>query len=161
MSTTENDVGVLVIGFGNPLRGDDGAGCYVVQQLAQQGHAKHLTTMEVHQLMPELAAPISNASRVIFVDAAQDLPAGLVSTSSIAPSPAGLTEQPTMTHHLDPPELLALARRVFGRCPPAELLAIGACEFDVGERLSPVVQFACDRVVEHLTGVLTTATAHA
>ncbi len=57
----------LVIGIGNPTRSDDGAGHAVVfglSRLVPDG-----TYRAVHQLTPDLAEDLAEASLVVFVDA--------------------------------------------------------------------------------------------
>ena len=58
---------LLVIGVGNTLRGDDGAGIRVVEQIRRSPDAPECLT--VHQLTPELADTIRLHARVCFVDA--------------------------------------------------------------------------------------------
>ena len=61
--------GVLVIGVGNPLRGDDGLGWHAAEHLRERLVELHATVTSCHQLIPELAEPVSRAERVIFIDA--------------------------------------------------------------------------------------------
>ncbi|MGC9951301.1 MAG: hydrogenase maturation protease [Bryobacteraceae bacterium] len=115
--------GVVVIGYGNSLRGDDGAGPFV---------ANHIPgAIACHQLTPELAEPISKADRVIFVDAHAGVPAGQISIRPVAPCPSSLL------HRCDPATLLAWSQQLYGRAPEAILIGIGAGSFDLGEGLSP------------------------
>jgi hydrogenase maturation protease len=60
--------GTLIIGYGNPLRGDDGLGWQVAGELAKCVDAL-ISAVAVQQLTPELAEPVSDADLVIFVDA--------------------------------------------------------------------------------------------
>jgi hydrogenase maturation protease len=59
----------LVIGHGNELRGDDGAGPSVARAVASW-HLPGVRTLAVHQLTPELAEDLAQTKRVVFVDAA-------------------------------------------------------------------------------------------
>ena len=61
----------LIIGYGNPLRGDDGLGWQVASELAKCVDAL-ISVVAVHQLTPELAEPVSDADLVIFVDSSCD-----------------------------------------------------------------------------------------
>lgn len=61
---------VIVIGYGNTLRSDDGAGQKVAEILASW-HLPQVRSISVHQLTPELAAPIAEAELAIFVDVYQ------------------------------------------------------------------------------------------
>jgi hydrogenase maturation protease len=46
--------GTLLIGYGNPLRGDDGLGWQVADQVARDAD-KSIKVVATHQLTPELA----------------------------------------------------------------------------------------------------------
>ena len=63
---------MLIIGYGNPLRGDDGVGWRVAEAAGTALPEGAATVLAVHQLTPELSAPISRAGRVVFVDAAAE-----------------------------------------------------------------------------------------
>ena len=65
--------GILVIGYGNTLRGDDGVGPKVAETVGAL-RLPGVRTLICQQLSPEHAAPISVADTVIFVDAAVDAP---------------------------------------------------------------------------------------
>ncbi len=62
---------LLVIGYGNPLRGDDGVGPAVSGAIAVLG-LPGVRALSVHQLTPELAAEAAGARVAVFVDAAVD-----------------------------------------------------------------------------------------
>ena len=63
--------GILVIGYGNELRGDDGIGPRVAEAVAARNHPG-VRVRIVCQLVPELAAELAEARTVIFVDALMD-----------------------------------------------------------------------------------------
>src|SRR5689334_3921419 len=97
----------LVVGIGNPLRQDDGVGRRIAEALAG---------LSSHQLTVELAEPLSRVDRAVFIDAADTGdPPGTVSCRVLYPAEAALT----LSHHLTPSVLLALARHLYGRCPEA------------------------------------------
>lgn len=120
----------LVIGYGNTLRRDDGVGVEVAQTIAAMD-LPGVNVITRHQLVPELAAPISEADTVIFVDAdatAKDE----AELRSIEPAPGSRI----MAHAADPRSLLALSRQVFGGSPQAWSLAIPVEDFGFGLGLS-------------------------
>ena len=122
---------MLVIGYGNTLRGDDGVGPKVaeaVEALKLPG----VRTFTCQQLSPEHAEVISQAGRVVFVDAAVDVPKE-VQLRELVP---GDTTQ-LMAHAADPRTMLALARDVFGHVPQAWWLTIPVVNLEFGEELSP------------------------
>lgn len=125
------DSALLVIGYGNTLRGDDGVGPRVaeaVEAMAIPGVRVHVCAL----LTPELAEQISQARSVVFVDAAVDAP-NVVRLQRIE----ARESPPVMVHAADPRTMLALARDVFGRAPRAWWLTIPAVELGFGEGLSP------------------------
>jgi hydrogenase maturation protease len=130
--------GLLIIGYGNTLRTDDGVGPKVadaVEALALAG----VRTLACPLLTPELAEPISKAGVVIFVDAAVDAPLEVLRRKL---EPAANSQ--VMAHAASPPTLLALARDVFGHAPEAWLLSIPVTSLGVGEKLSSLAQRGFD-----------------
>ena len=125
---------ILVIGYGNTLRSDDGVGPRVAEAVDAMG-LPGVCTMTCQQLSPEHAAPIAQADRVIFVDASVEAPRE-VRVRELAP---GTTTQ-LMAHAADPQTMLALARDVFGHAPRAWWLTIPAVELGFGETLSTEAQ---------------------
>ena len=126
----ESPAGLLIIGYGNTLRRDDGVGPKVADAVAE------LALPGVHALAcplltPELADPVSRARVAVFVDAAVDAPRE-VQLRKLVPAD---TSQ-LMAHAASPATLLALARDVFGHAPEAWLLTIPAENIGIGEELS-------------------------
>jgi len=157
MNAIATDARVMVIGYGNPLRGDDGVGWVAAQRLGERVQSEQITSIGVHQLTPELAETISKVDRVIFIDAAVNQPAGYLSYRSVEPVNAGRL----MAHHLSPEALLAMSKRLFGRCPQAHLITVGGECFEHRDDLSPAVERACERLVVHLQEMLCGVLCHA
>jgi hydrogenase maturation protease len=132
---------VLVIGYGNPLRGDDGVGCVVAEEVARHicDPESRVQVIACHQLNPELAEAIAEMRAVIFVDASLDLQPGEVTIAAVS---ADRFSPAQFTHQLKPSALLAAAAELFGQAPPAKTVAIGAVSFDAGMQLSPHVRVA-------------------
>lgn len=128
MMKTQN---ILVIGYGNTLRRDDGVGPRVAEAV-EALRLPGVRTLVCQQLSPEHADPISLADTVVFVDAAVDAPTE-VQFRRLEP---GDTTQ-LMAHAADPRTMLALSRDVFGHVPKAWWLTIPAVEMSFGEDLSP------------------------
>ena len=127
---------LLVIGYGNELRSDDGVGPKIAAAV-EELNLKSVRTVSCQQLTPELAELISKVDRVVFVDAARD------GSSSVDLRPIEPMEtEPVMTHATDPQSLLALARQVFGHCPTAFWLTIPVVNIGFGDQLSGSAQEA-------------------
>jgi hydrogenase maturation protease len=138
----------LVIGIGNRLRSDDGAGLLLAEALATE--IPVLQVLLCDQPTPELAVAISRAEAVLFVDAlvgaATEGPTAAVPQPRLEPIQATTTGDPA-GHGLTPSGLLALSAALFGSCPPAwQLLIPGEC-WDVGDQLSPTAASACSRAM--------------
>ena len=132
---------ILVIGYGNPLRGDDGVGCVIAEELARRisDPESKVQVVACHQLNPELAEPIAETQAVIFIDASVELKPGEVRVSAVAPdrfSPAAFA------HSMKPGALLATASELFGQAPPAKSVGIGVANMEAGMTLTPQVRGA-------------------
>jgi hydrogenase maturation protease len=121
---------LLVIGYGNTLRGDDGVGPRVAEAI-EELNLPGVSTLSCGLLTPELADPISRARCVVFVDAAVDK-AGKVLVRPLGPADTAQI----MAHAADPRTMLALARDVFGHAPRAWWLTIPAQNLGIGEEFS-------------------------
>jgi len=126
----------LVIGYGNTLRRDDGVGPLAAEAVRSWDLAG-VATMSMIQLTPEIAEPLSKAKLAIFIDARIANPDGPfgVQVCPLEPAETGAFSQ---GHSGDPRRLLALAREVFGFCPPAWLMTVPAADLELGEGLSPL-----------------------
>jgi hydrogenase maturation protease len=127
----------LVIGYGNTLRRDDGAGPMVADAVAGWG-VSGLTAWSVHQLTPELAESVSRADLVVFVDARHAQGGEKVILAPVSPDPSSTG---VIGHVSDPGVVLYLAEALYGRCPEAAwLITIPAIDLEMGEGLSPQAQ---------------------
>ena len=126
---------LLVIGYGNTLRRDDGVGPKVADAIAAM-KLPAVCSLACHQLTPELAGTISQRCGVVFVDAAMDAKSEVVELREIQPADAGQI----FAHATDPCSLLALARQVYGHCPRAWSLAIPVEDLGFGDGLSALAE---------------------
>lgn len=129
---------ILVIGVGNTLRRDDGAGWLFAEALAaaleKAGRRVHLETR--HQLTLELAIEAAELqpAAIVFVDA---------SASVQEATPGRLDEvmiSPVAGHSLTPAMLWALMRRLYAVDAPGWLVQTPAEDFGHGEGLSELAQ---------------------
>jgi hydrogenase maturation protease len=136
---------ILIIGYGNPLRGDDGLGWHVAGSLRLLLEEPRIKVLACHQLTPELAESISKADMAIFVDAASCGEPGSLMCQEVHPQEPASS---AFTHHGTPPALLFSAERLYGSAPEAWLFSVPGESFDLAETLSPAVAAAVPRVVE-------------
>jgi hydrogenase maturation protease len=138
---------VMLIGYGNPMRGDDGLGWHVADLLIRCEMEPDVEIRTCHQLTPELAEPISQADFVVFIDAHIGLTPGLITSTQV--EPASIVEIPS-THHLTPPTLLGLAKQLYGQCPEAVVMSIAGQSFELGTALSDAVLAAIPQLLEYV-----------
>ena len=136
---------VLLIGYGNTLRRDDGAGPAVVARFA--GRAG-LRVLVVHQLVPELADELAGCRRVVFVDAAVGV--DCVQVRPLAPT----TRAGGLGHTGDPARLLALTAALHDRVPAACLVTIPAHDLGYGEGFSAAAAVAMDEATAAVEGLV-------
>lgn len=129
----------LVIGYGNPLRGDDALGHAAAEAIASL-QIPNVEVIRVHQLLPELCDNIKNADRVLFIDAAILDDAQGFRCERIHP----IRSHVALGHHETAGNVLALAGELYDRVPEAWLLSVAACSFEHGASISPFAQANLD-----------------
>jgi hydrogenase maturation protease len=148
---------ILIIGYGNSLRGDDGAGLVLAERLeeAWQDRQVEVERLALHQLTPELILEISReeVTSVVFVDTRAVPPEATDLQVWISPLQAGGTS-PSLGHHLDPAALLALAGLLYDKWLPAWLVTVPGVDFTHREALSPTAQQALVTAPELSTKLL-------
>ncbi len=141
---------VLIVGFGNPGRGDDGLGPVLAEEIA----AARLpgVTVEIdYQLAVEHAAMVAACDTVYFLDATVDTTCDPFAVQPLLPEP-GLD---FTSHSLPPARVLALAQDLYGARPEAWLLSVAGERFDVFDtrlsrrarrRLEAAKRYLVDRI---------------
>ena len=139
---------ILIIGTGNLLRGDDGAGIRAVQEIARRYPAMECIT--AHGLMPEMAERIIRADLVLFVDASVRTPD--VRVSHLSGEGASPLED---AHGFTPAGLLSFAGKVYGqRVPDAVLFEIPVVSTDLNDRLSAGAEASVREVISRIDVLL-------
>lgn len=157
---SEPFLSILVVGYGNELRGDDGAGAAVARSI-EAAQLPGVTVRLMHQLTPELADVIVSFGRVLFVDAA--FPPGgalrvnrLRSTTSPAVS-TSTSQAPTLGHVARPEELLRLAECLHGRVPEAWWIGVPTESFALGAAFSATTLQGIQDAVQEIARLCTSA----
>ena len=148
MTHVANDI--LIIGYGNPGRQDDGLGPALAEAL-EQFDLPGVTVDSDYQLTVEHAELASRHSVVIFADATKDDQESFTWTRIVA----GAAGVRFSSHHLDPPDVLALSRDLFASEPGGYVLAMRGRRFgelEIGlsteaqKDLKAAVDFLLDRI---------------
>jgi len=121
---------VLVLGYGNPGRQDDGLGPAAAAEVGTWDWPG-VTACDNYQLVIEDAVDISEHDVVWFVDAARS------GAEPYEVRRLSAAHAITFTSHLVKPEaLLAIAARYYGKSPEAYLVGIRGYEFEFLEGLT-------------------------
>lgn len=139
----------FVVGYGNDLRSDDGAGRWVADQIEGR-ELPGVGVRSISQLTPELALDIAGRDVVVFVDADVD-----VSELTVRPVEAKATGAQTMTHHGDPATLLALVSAVGEGPRRAYVVSIPATDLAMGLTMTEATRAAADEAVSRVVDLLT------
>lgn len=134
-----------ILGFGNPLREDDGVAARALEGL--EAPWPDVAVEIVPELVPELAEELADLEGVVFVDAGRRGAPGDVCSTTLG---AGRGSSPPSSHALDPASLLEYTERLFGRRPKAVLVTVAGKSFGFGTGLSEEVSAAIPRARERI-----------
>ncbi len=138
----------LVIGYGNDLRSDDGAGRVVADRISAMD-LPGVSVRSVMQLTPELALEIAKVDTVVFVDASVEVDettATAVETEAVEPS--------AMTHYSTPGVLLGMTATVGDVPTRAVAISIPVTDIGLGMELTPMTEIGVDQAVTMVTEIV-------
>ncbi len=141
---------ILILGFGNPDRQDDGVAWHVLRELmVSYGMSKpetldiddFLTDRSVHfqfqlQLLPEIAYDLNKYGRAVFIDAHTGAVPLNVNLTEVTPE----FQNSPLTHHLTANSLLAITQKIHNSHPNSILVSIRGYEFAFSQELSSQTQ---------------------
>lgn len=126
---------LLVLGIGNPSRGDDALGSLFLERVeavfAREAEAGLVEFITDFQLQVEHALDLEGRRRVVFVDASVRAEPPFEYAPAVAQRDATFS-----THAMSPSAVLETHRSVVGEPPPSWVLAIRGVRFELGEPLS-------------------------
>jgi len=149
---------LLVIGIGNPSRGDDALGPKLIERLAERD-LPEVELLTDFQLQVEYLLDLHGRTAVIFVDASVSCQEPFVC------SPASANHDATFSTHTMSPEAVLDAYAVHYQCAPpaAYILAIRGYSYDLGDPLSVSAARNLDAaetyILERLDQLLATTSA--
>ncbi|MCU0370825.1 MAG: hydrogenase maturation protease [Bacteroidales bacterium] len=125
---------ILIYGYGNPGREDDGLGIELVKRLEEwsiQSGFEGLTFDSNYQLNIEDAELISTKDLVVFVDASTEDIEDYLLTEVTGEKDVAFT-----THAASPGYIVKLCTELFDKCPKVMLLHIKGYRWELKEGLS-------------------------
>jgi len=145
---------ILVYGYGNPGRQDDGLGVLCakkVKQWAEKHFPKAVDVDMNYQLNIEDAEKISHYDQVIFADASCENIPGFALTI-LKPS---LTQLEFTMHAVSPAYVLHLCQTLFGKQPETHLLHVRGYQWGIQEGLTDKAKQNLEKSIEAVTTYLT------
>ncbi|TWU34268.1 hydrogenase maturation protease [Novipirellula artificiosorum] len=143
-----NHLPSLIMGCGNPERGDDGLGPALIDRLARL-HRSDIETDADYQLNIEDAAALVGRQRVLFVDASVSAPEPFLLEPLEPTSEIAFT-----SHSVTPGAVLALCQDHFHHSPEAWVMGIRGYRFEMGDGLTSAAQANLDAAFAHVIELL-------
>jgi hydrogenase maturation protease len=142
---------ILVVGLGNPYRGDDAIGIRAAEEFEAMNQDSTVEVMVAQELLPELAEVISHTDLLVFLDAKAGGVLGSIEVSELKPPELG---SGVFLHTLTMETLLSTAGTLFGHSPKAMLISLAGENFEFGSHLSPEVEEALPLFLERIKEVI-------
>ncbi len=140
---------ILLIGYGNTLRSDDGVGWYVADSIIGK-LGDRIDIIKADQITVEMTEDIKDRKLVIFVDAHVSDKDDWLKAEEIFPDlKFGMT-----AHIFTPSALLALCEKIYNKCPKAYLFSIKGINYDFGEKLSEQTKSSAETAVTQITELI-------
>lgn len=137
------ETNILVIGYGNPARCDDGVGEYVAKRLLSEDIGIDILTLQ--ELGPELCEDISGCELIFFVDAGIEQEEPFL-IREITPK----YKTPIFSHHITPEMLLAITEELYKIKPKSYLVSIKGYNFDFGFELTETARQNSEKAIEKI-----------
>lgn len=146
---------ILVIGYGNTHRSDDGAGYRAALDYLNATPAGAVQVIAQELLKPQVVEEMSTADLVIFLDSSncQGEPGAVAEQEVIADRRADGLFAPPLT----PARALQACRVVYRRSPRTVLISVRGDNFGFGARLSPAVEAALPEMLTRLKAIVSAA----
>lgn len=144
---------VLIFGYGNPARGDDGLGSRVIELIQSGQEQAQFDAITDYQLQAEHSLDLVHRRQVIFIDA---------SVSADAPfefAPVLPARDDSYTSHaMSPAAVLAVYEQVCDQAlPETNVLSIRGYEFGLGSPISTGAEENMQQAIRFLRQLLATA----
>ncbi len=143
---------ILVYGYGNPGRMDDGLGSELVNALEQWAKENNMDNIEFdsnYQLNIEDAYEISTKDIVIFVDASREDIDDFLLTKVDENSKLSFT-----SHEASPGYIYHLSNKLFNKSPKTFLLHIKGYKWDFQQGLSEKAKLNLNKAIAYMKIVL-------
>ena len=140
---------ILILGLGNPLRGDDGIGPRVIEELTRRELPEGATALDAGSGGLDLLQVLEGWKRAVIVDAA-DIGREPGQFARFTPDEARFvgSQDTTSLHNAGLAEVLALADAVGQSLPKLVIFGVQPEKTDWGEGLSEVIEATLPGLVD-------------
>lgn len=165
MSHLKENQKTLILGYGNPDRGDDGVAWYILSKIARH-FKKSLDEEQIEcclvqltdmiylwfnmQLIPEISEQLAQYPQAVFVDAHTTDYEDDIRVVDLKPE----FQNSPFTHHLTPSSCLSLTQSIYGKYPAATLISVKGFSFEFTNQLSQKTCTLADQAVEIILTML-------
>ena len=146
---------ISILGFGNPVREDDGVGIYVVEQLKKRIEVPHIEILDMGTSAFEVLFKLKGRDRLILIDAVINSgePVGTLFKLPASEIDAHIEEDPLVfLHSLKWGQALSYAKKIFPEEMPPHievyLIAIDSTRFNT--QMTEAAQKGSDLLVEQI-----------
>jgi len=150
----------IIMGYGNPDRGDDGVAFYIINRLLSVNGllSMDLFSQEIIplnsttdlwfnlQLLPEVANILGNYETALFIDAHTSEINEEIQFIEID----AIYQTSPFTHHISPQTCLAITKEIFGKAPKSYLVSILGTEFQFTTHLSQKTNSLADMAINQI-----------
>jgi hydrogenase maturation protease len=143
---------ILIYGYGNPGREDDGLGIELVKRLEEWSVDSGISGLEFdsnYQLNIEDAEAIATKDLVVFVDASTEEIEDFILTEVNGESEVSFT-----THAASPGYIVKLCSDLFGKCPEVFLLHIKGYQWEFREGMSEKAEINLQKAFDFMKDYL-------
>lgn len=147
---------IAILGFGNPARSDDGAGCHVIDLLKKQDLPDNVSLLDMGTSAFEILFQLKGHDHIILVDAVinSNEADGTIFKLPASEINAAIIDDPMVfLHSLKWDQALSYAKKIMQDDFPKDeitvyLIAVTDTRLEIG--LSEVVSSAAQKVSEHI-----------
>ncbi len=150
---TKTDKKILIYGYGNPGRYDDGLGIKLAEEIeawTEKTGIGNVYCETNYQLNIEDAEIISNYDIVIFADASEE-DIDNISLSMLSPSDSKIEFS---MHAVSPAFVLDLCKKIYNKKPETYLIHIKGYEWQFSEGLSKKAQNNLNQAIEQARSII-------
>lgn len=156
---------VLIFGYGNPDRQDDGVAWHILRRVAElrrdlplpgtcddefTNSDPDVTFLFDLQLTPDMAEFVAGFDQVVFVDAHTGAVPEEIHNEELTPH----YQRSPFTHHMTPQTLLSFAQSLYSSSITGRLISVRGYEFGFSNDLSPrtreLAVIAADLILQYL-----------